>query len=365
MFGKPPLDVLHSGMIPLVVRFGRLGDMVLQASLLRLLHCRYGRPCRLLTSGHWSSELFAGSVDVDEIWQLRARHTPLVLSPERWRLIRVLRHHDGPVYVSEDSPRQVAKIRRLLALARMPPARCLFISDCPQNHEHWSDRLLHFAALTPQVFSAIDYPAPLSIASSTPHLAIYPADRIDRDGWLQQRGLTGRPLVLLQPGNKRALKWGRQRSDDPKAWPIAHWAALLRAMHGSLPNACLLLCGSPPEAGLLRDIRNLAGVAAIELATHDLPLRRLLAVMEMAHSMVAVDTGPAHMAAAIGCPLVVLYGAESPRVWGRRSPTGSPVIELGGPPEYQSAADIPLRQVVDAWSGTLAMISATEHGTQS
>ena len=71
--------------------------------------------------------------------------------------------------------------------------------------------------------------------------------------------------------------------------------------------------------------------------------------MEVAHSMVAVDTGPAHMAAAMGCPLVVLYGNESPRVWSRRSPTGKPVIELGGPPKYAAASEIPVSDVIEAW----------------
>ena len=44
----------------------------------------------------------------------------------------------------------------------------------------------------------------------------------------------------------------------------------------------------------------------------DLPLRRLLALLSMAHSCISVDTGPAHAAAALDCPLVVLFGKASP-----------------------------------------------------
>lgn len=339
-----------AGLTPLLIRFGRLGDMVLQSSLIHLLHGRYGRPCRLLTTGHWSSELFAGSADINELWQLRARHAPLFLSPERWRLIRALRSHDGPVYVSEDIPRQVMKIRNLLAHAKIAPTRCVFLSDHPQRDEHWVDRLLRFGALTPPAWSADDHPVAAEHMWRAPRLDIHPSDRSDRDAWLQRRGLRGRQLILLQAGNKRAIKWGRQRQDDRKAWPIAHWAALVQSMRASLPTACILLCGSPTETGLLREIHHAAGVEGVEIAADDLPLRRMLSVMETAHSLVAVDTGPAHMAAAVGCPLVVLYGAESPRVWGRRSPWGRPVIELGGPPMLNSASDIPLQQVVDAWS---------------
>ena len=44
----------------------------------------------------------------------------------------------------------------------------------------------------------------------------------------------------------------------------------------------------------------------------DLPLRRLIALLSMAHSCISVDTGPAHVAAALDCPLVVLFGKASP-----------------------------------------------------
>lgn len=70
-----------------VIRFGRLGDMVLQTSLFHLLHRRFGNACKLPFSGPWSAELFAGHPDVDEIWQLRPRHMPFLLRPQRWRLV--------------------------------------------------------------------------------------------------------------------------------------------------------------------------------------------------------------------------------------------------------------------------------------
>ena len=322
--------------------------MVLQTPLLHLLHQRFGRPCRLLTSGPWSAELLAGNPDVDEIWQLRTRHMPFLLSPQRWHLVAALRKHDGPIYVSEDSERQLPKIRRLLRLSGTDSERCIYLADSRIEDRHWVDRLLRFGKMTPPALRASACPSPHEVWPA-PRLEIHPTDRVDRDAWLQRRGLSGRPLVLLQPGNKRATKWGRARAEDDKAWPTARWAALLQAMRAALPGASLLLCGSSSEEVLLREIGRVANVAGVELATSDLPLRRLLAVMEIAHSMVAVDTGPAHMAAAVGCPLVVLYGAESPHLWSRRSPIHRPIVELGGPPEHHAVEQIPFDLVHDAW----------------
>src|SRR6185312_3255472 len=111
----------------------------------------------------------------------------------------------------------------------------------------------------------------------------------------------------------------------------------------------ILLCGAPNEQSLLECIRQSAHVNGVNVVTSELPLRRLLALMEIAHSMISVDTGPSHMAAAVGCPLVVLYGAESPAIWSRRSPVGKPIIELGGPPESYAASEIAVDRVIAAW----------------
>jgi heptosyltransferase-2/heptosyltransferase-3 len=134
---------------PLLIRFGRIGDMVLQLPLLNLLHRRFGQPPRLLTSGDWPARLFASCSDVGELWQLRTRHVPPLLSPERWRAILRLHRHRGPIYVSEDSPRQLPKIRFMLALARVDPTRCLFVDQLPAREgEHWVDQLLRLGRMT-------------------------------------------------------------------------------------------------------------------------------------------------------------------------------------------------------------------------
>jgi ADP-heptose:LPS heptosyltransferase len=334
---------------PLLIRFGRIGDMVLQTPLLHLLHLRYGQPCRLLSAGPWAQALFAGNPDVEQVWQLKDRHAPFLLSPECWPLLRRLREHAGPIYVSEDSLRQVPRIRRLLAHAAISADRCLFLDQFPPaQEEHWIDQLLRFGQATPPAYSP-RLSCPRDGLWTAPRLFLRASDREDRQAWLHRRRLAGHPLVLLQPGNKRAMKWGHARRGDPKAWPIPQWVDLLRAMHAQLPTGIFLLCGSPTERRLLEDIRAAAAIDHVQIAADDLPLPRLIAVLEIAHSMVSVDTGPAHIAAAVGCPLVVLYGAESVQRWARRSPTQSAVIELHPGAENGSVAEISLPSVIQAW----------------
>lgn len=337
------MSSLAKSSVPIVIRFGRLGDMLLLAPLLNRLHRGYGNPCLLLGTGPHSAPLYAGHPDVARVFQVGARHRPLALSPQRWQMLQVLRAHRGaPVHVCETEPRALAKIRRMLALAQVPPERCVFVTDTPARaDEHWIDRLLRGGGQPPPSCTGAWH---VSAAGDETAPRLYPdaADRRDRDAWLRARGWRGEPVWLVQPFNKRSMRWNgpRGEADDDKSWPLPCWTALLRALRAERADARILLCGSPREAASLETIAAIAGPGNLDVAARELPLRRLMALAEIACGMVSVDTGPAHVAAALGCPLLVLFGSQSPRQWCPRSPGGSAVIALGGPPQRSRVVQI-------------------------
>jgi hypothetical protein len=51
----------------------------------------------------------------------------------------------------------------------------------------------------------------------------------------------------------------------------------------------------------------------------------------------------------LSVPLVVLYGAESPRYWLPRSPSGSAVVGVGGPPASTRADQVSVEAIFEAW----------------
>jgi heptosyltransferase-2/heptosyltransferase-3 len=345
-----------------VVRFGRLGDTVLLQPLLQRLHQRFGKPCTLLSRGGWPQPLYDGHADVGRIIQLDAAHRPLLLSPQRWRAIRALRHlRNLPFYICDPEPRALAKIRRLLSWAGIAADHCVFLTDMPERtDEHWIDRLLRFSDHIPAAFDRACYPIPPPAAIAAPRMQVSDADRSDCAAWLQKRGLTRAPLILLQPANKRSMRWNGVRGpDDDKWWPSEHWAALACAIRLSLPAAQVLLCGAADEASYLHDIRNASANAGVHVVAEELPLRRLMALLAIAYSMVSVDTGPAHLAAAMGCPLVTLFGRFPPEHWLQRSSTGSEVIGLGGPARGGRVDALSFDEVFAAWRWLAPRVSAT------
>jgi heptosyltransferase-2/heptosyltransferase-3 len=244
----------------------------------------------------------------------------------------------------------------MLRLSGVDPRRCVFLTDQPvrrpvQPTDHLVDRMVALGARTPANLRAEDYRTPTPSAIDGPRLYVLESECAARDAWLRSQGFEGRELILIQPGNHRTMgprraRWRRLNTDD-KWWPIERWAELLQRIHSERPDAVLLLRGSQEEVAMLEEIRAATRLASV--ATVGTTLRELYALCDAASSMVSVDSGPGHAAAALSLPLVVLYGAESPLYWLPRSPSGSPVIGVGGPPESRRADQVSVDALFSAW----------------
>lgn len=350
------LDIIQlPSAVPLqatVFFFHRLGDMVMLTALLQYLHRRYRRPCQVVGAGSWTAAVYAGNPDVARVFSFH-RHLPFPLSFEWRRLVRALRESDpGPIYICEHHYRQLPRIRRMLALARINPQRCVYICEEREaRNRHFVDRLVRFGKLTPAALREEDYPLPRSHRVWAPQVRIADGERAACEAWLAERGWSRGQLIIVQPGNHRSMSrprmpWRRKRSDD-KSWPIECWAALLNMVHARAPEAVIILRGAAAEVPMLEQIREAAGLSEVGVA--GLALRPFFALCARAYSMISVDTGPAHAAAALGVPLVVLFGAHWPSYWAPRSATSSPVITVGGPPQSVRADQISVQTVFDAW----------------
>lgn len=342
---------------PIVILFGRVGDMIMLTSALSLLRRRYGGPCHVVGAGPWNRHLYRAHPDVARCWTL-PRHLPFVVTVEWLGVVRALRRSaPAPIYIAEAMPRQVSRIKRLLSVSAVDAARCVFLEEGPVPGEHYIDALLRLAARTPPALASADYPMPGTV--SAPRLVTLEAERSQRDTLLRRRGWNGRPIVLIQPGTARTISARsrkRWQGDNDRSWPVDRWRELLHALRERHPQAVLVLRGAVSELPLLEEMREAIGLESVEVA--GLGLRESFALMEAAESMISMDTGMAHAAAALGLPVVVIMGANpQSRVLPRGTP-GSAVIGVGGPPVTSRADQIPLEAVFDAWCSLPARRSA-------
>ena len=314
-------------MRPLVMRCGAFGDMVLLTPLLRQLHERFGQPADVISSGPWTVPLLGGQPGVGEIFILRSRKTPYWMSLRQQALVRWLRTRGaGPTWFCD--PGTVG--RDLLQRGGIPDSFVCADSDLPQiQGEHFVDRWIRFAQETPRAFEGA-LPVARTRVPSAAVLELGAASRATLEKWLGQRGLAGRQLILIQAGNKRTMRRGaRQRTTNTKYWPEERWAVVIRALRDSRPHHAILMLGVQAEYALNADIAALANVGDIHNVADDLPIEVLLPLLERATSMVSVDTGPAHAAAALGCPTVALFGASDPQLY-RPGGVTTPAIALTG-----------------------------------
>ena len=291
---------------PLVVRFGAFGDMVLMIPILKLLAARFGQPCDVVSSGPWTDPLLQRVPAVGERFYLTSRRAPYWFNRSQRELVAWLRRRPpGPVFVFEPDEKPLWLLRR----AGIGAGWICTLRDFPrQPAEHILAHMLRLGRATPAALPTYAETANLPAPDARPTLT--DEDRRDCSDWLAQRGLVGGPLVLIQAGNKKTMKGGnRRRATNVAYWPEANWAQVINAVRERLPDAFVVLCGAPSERPLAEDIVALlpAPRERVAIATDDLPIPRLLALQERAHSLLSVDTGPAHSAAAMGCPLVVMF----------------------------------------------------------
>ncbi|MGV6814462.1 MAG: lipopolysaccharide heptosyltransferase II [Phycisphaerales bacterium] len=110
------------------------------------------------------------------------------------------------------------------------------------------------------------------------------------------------PYAILNPGG----------NNHAKRWPADRFAKLADHLYNT-HNLAVLINGSPVEANLCEEIITLAQSNPISLPALGNTLGALKPIIEHAKIMITNDTGPRHIAAALGTPLITLFGPTDPR----------------------------------------------------
>jgi ADP-heptose:LPS heptosyltransferase len=148
---------------------------------------------------------------------------------------------------------------------------------------------------------------------SLPMLAIPESLRLEGRAILEREGLDPlRRFVVLHPGS----------GGSAKDWSPDQFGALAARLAGDVPGCAILITGSAPEQALMRRVA--AAVPDRAVAMRDVvTLPQLAAVLSLADLCVANSTGPLHIAAAVGTPVIGLYPFErvcNPVRWGPLGP---------------------------------------------
>ncbi|NBB83334.1 MAG: lipopolysaccharide heptosyltransferase II [Alphaproteobacteria bacterium] len=157
--------------------------------------------------------------------------------------------------------------------------------------------------------SAVDYYLALAqhlgaaTGDRTMRLDTHPDDERRADVLLSELAPGDGPLVMLNPGGSYG---------SAKRWPARRYAAVADALiehHG----ARVLLNGAPAERAILNEVQAATHHKLVDLPSQGSDLRLLKSLVARCRLMITNDTGPRHFAAALGTPVVTIFGPTDPR----------------------------------------------------
>jgi predicted lipopolysaccharide heptosyltransferase III len=123
------------------------------------------------------------------------------------------------------------------------------------------------------------------------------------------------PMVVIHPGARRRLR----------RWRPDRFAEIARRIKETYPVS-LILIGGPGEGDLVDDMEACMGFPPSFKSTL-LSLQQMAALLRRSQLLIGNDTAPGHIAAAVNCPSLILFGPTFPLLWRPFSPLGEVIFK--------------------------------------
>ncbi len=147
--------------------------------------------------------------------------------------------------------------------------------------------------------------------------------------FLASRKIPGRHFIVLHPGSEQPAK----------RWAPENYSSLIDAMGEDFKDMAMVLTGGKAEHGLLRKILSMSKLSPV--IADCLSISELVALLDGASLVIASDTGPLHIASALGRKVIGLYGPTEP---GRNGPYGRGSVVVR---KSRSVGDITVTDVME------------------
>ncbi len=287
-----------------------LGDVTMSTPVLRGLREHFGRDARIVgIMRPYLREVLGGTDWLDEQWFFQ----PKAKEPQLRRAALIARMRERRFEMALLLPNSLSsawtawrgRARERIGYARCGRGPLLTKRIIPQRRGilPWS-RLVD----EPMVDNYLRLAETAGCPSGSRRLELHTTAEDERDAdmvWdnLGLRG-DGRVITLNCSG-----AYG-----GAKLWPVEHFAALAGRLVERLDHDVLVMCG-PNERLIAREVVKQSGSPRVfSMADQPLGIGTAKACMARGRLMVSTDSGPRHVAAALGKPLVTIFGPMLP-VW--------------------------------------------------
>ncbi|HLE61657.1 MAG TPA: lipopolysaccharide heptosyltransferase II [Pyrinomonadaceae bacterium] len=280
-----------------------VGDAVMSVAALRRLRQVFPNAHITLAVRSWAQDIFADAPFVDSL-MLHERHDIASIIKQ----IRDWRRHKFDLAVLFPNAFEAALIP---FLARVP-VRVGYATDGrralltqPLQLPEWRDRrseTFYYLNIVSEIESMLNPSATVVNGEPDCSLSISEFRQTQAVEQLKSQGASELKLTIaICPGsiNSRA-----------KRWPAERYARLADRLIEE-QNADVLLIGSKDEVDVSAEVRGSMKYQPIDL-TGKTDLAGAVAILSVVDLVVSNDTGPAHIAASLGRPTLVIFGPTNP-----------------------------------------------------
>jgi len=304
-----------------VIRLDLIGDLVLSMTTVRALKHAYPDTAIDLLALPASAKIVTGDPDLNEIitydpnvW----RRPKALLQLKNWRnaftMLSQLHARNYDIAISV-----FGKWAGILAAVSGAKRRVGFgresypglMTDNVRgrhwrsgDHKHEVDYCLELARAAGATTSTED---------RIPHLNVDPLAQQQLEQLLEREGIDlEKPIIVCHIS---------ANNGQSKRWPIPFWSNLIdKLIRGQ--NAQVMFTGAPEDTPLIECVTRQMQQQATNMAGKT-SLPQLVALLKRANLVISGDSGPMHIAAAVGTPLIAIHGPTDPALSGPVSPTAT------------------------------------------
>jgi heptosyltransferase-2 len=283
----------------LVIRFSSLGDVILTTTVLDALKENYrNSEISFLTKNNYQG-LFESDPRIDSVIYFEPKGKDKGFS-RLLRLIRNLNQKKFDLVVDLHSNLRSLLVRLLVKAGKKVHYRKKLIPRL---------LMVHFKRRKVKPVSTIDNylnslgDIGIKAWSRSPRLYSKKENEIWTENFFVENGLSREKILIgIAPG----AKW------EMKRWDLDKFSSVAKSLSQEL-SAKILLVGNKEDQKLIEEIEQEVGKEKTIKAI-DLPLDRLIALVERCDLFVSNDSGPMHLASALGVPTIGIFGPTSPEL---------------------------------------------------
>lgn len=285
----------------LIVRTDRMGDVVLTTPVIGALRAAYpkARLCMLVTPATW--DLVAGHPDLDEVMldDRAKRHKGFW---GFWRLIRQLRRRNFSAAFIFHTKRRT----NLMCFLAGIPHRIgyknnkfgFLLTDPVKDTRHEGRQ--HEVDYCLDILKAWGLAPPKMALKVSLHGA---AEQWAKD-FFKQPALQDKRCIAIHPG----------ASDPAKCWPAHRFAAMMNVLDQR--HACVfVLMGAAATTVVAEQIKtDLEDHVMVWNLTGKTSVAQMVSILKRCQLLISNDSGPVHVAAGVGTPVVSLFTRDQPGI---------------------------------------------------